>query len=514
MNRLSRTLIAVVPLVLVNVGFAASPDSPRSSASGRHPGCDGLDAKACVALAIEAMGGREKLEAIQTVHADVIGHAALMEQSYRQAPFITSYERDHLTVDFQHGRTLDEQHGAWPESDLKGADSDITLITTADGGAYRTAQGESPCSGADLESAAQTLSLGPERLLLVASVAEDLHYERSQMLRSTLHTVVAFHWNRIPVRILLGPTIHLPDAIDTVQEFKDFWYYWGDVQQRVYWDNWKLVKGIVYPTNQITERNGSILSSSQVLNIDFNQPVDEKPFAIAPKVAQQSKDSKGWSRPFPNKVGVDLAPGVTFFAGSWNATVVKQDDGVVILETPISGAYTEGLVAAAKAKYPGQTIKAVLSTSDSWPHVGGIRYDASQGFKTYILDLNEPLLNRMIAAPHTLSPDALQDSQRKPNWVIVSGKTEIGSSQNRMVLYPLRGASTERQYMVYFPEHRLLYASDTLVLNGDDSLYDPELMREVKLAVDREHLEVDTVYAMHQGPEKWSKIVTLIQKEM
>jgi hypothetical protein len=33
--------------------------------------------------------------------------------------------------------------------------------------------------------------------------------------------------------------------------------------------------------------------------------------------------------------------------------------------------------------------------------------------------------------------------------------------------FPLRGACTERQFMVYFPGRRLLYASDTLVINAD-----------------------------------------------
>ena len=81
-----------------------------------------------------------------------------------------------------------------------------------------------------------------------------------------------------------------------------------------------------------------------------------------------------------------------------------------------------------------------------------------------------------------------------------------------MVLYPLRGASTERQYMVYFPERHLLYASDTLALNGDGSLYDPELMHEVAQAVQRENLKVDTVFAMHQGPMPWGKVIALLEK--
>jgi len=95
----------------------------------------------------------------------------------------------------------------------------------------------------------------------------------------------------------------------------------------------------------------------------------------------------------------------------------------------------------------------------------------------------------------------------------VSKKVKIGSGANRMELYPLRGAATERQYMVYFPEYHLLYASDTLALNDDGSLYDPELMSEVAQAVKREKLAVSKVFAMHQGPIAWDRVIALIEKE-
>lgn len=155
---------------------------------------------------------------------------------------------------------------------------------------------------------------------------------------------------------------------------------------------------------------------------------------------------------------------------------------------------------------------AALSTSDSWPHVGGVRFDVSQGLPVYVLDLNVPLLQGMIKAPHRIDPDALETAKKAPQWKIVAGRTEIGTGTNRMVLYPLRGASTERQYMVYFPERKLLYASDTLVVNDDRTLYNPELFHEVEQAVAREHLVVDTVYAMHQAPVKWSEAVAMLRK--
>ncbi|MGH9763195.1 MAG: DUF1579 family protein, partial [Blastocatellia bacterium] len=166
----------------------------------------------------------------------------------------------------------------------------------------------------------------------------------------------------------------------------------------------------------------------------------------------------------------------------------------------------------ARQMYPGAPIKAVLSTSDSWPHVGGVRQCVSLGLPVYILDLNQPLLDRMVKAPHRIHPDALAESPKTPKWSVVSGKVVIGAGDNRMELYPLRGASTERQMMVYLPAHRILYASDTLVINQDGSLYMPELMHEVMQAAEREGLQVDKVYAMHEAVTPWSKVTDLVRK--
>ena len=105
----------------------------------------------------------------------------------------------------------------------------------------------------------------------------------------------------------------------------------------------------------------------------------------------------------------------------------------------------------------GAAIKAVLSTSNSWPHTGGVRYAVAQGLPVYILDLNRPLLDKMMSAPHTLDPDALEKTKNTTHarWRIVAGKEVIGNGENRMELYLLRGSSTERQYMGYFPDSRL-----------------------------------------------------------
>ncbi len=318
-------------LLAIAFGLAALQTEAKDRKQEVHPGCAQESAQQCLQLALDAMGGRARLEQLKSVRLQNIGHTLLMEQSYRQSPFITSYSRDITTIDLANKRLVAVVHSVWPESDPNQSDSDTTLIVGHDGGVYRSKDADSPCSLSDLAATRQMLALGPQRLLLTASAASDLHFEEPQSLRSTPHTVIAFTWEKVPVRILINEFNHLPDAVETTQVLNDFWYFWGDVRQRIYFDNWKLVQGITYPSNLVEERNGTVWNSSQALNIEFNVPVDDKLFVMDEKAAIQSASSAGWNRPFRAAKSTALAPGIDLFPGSWNATIVKQSDGIVIL---------------------------------------------------------------------------------------------------------------------------------------------------------------------------------------
>jgi hypothetical protein len=515
-RRIERCMAATLFAVFLSA-TALAADIPQDGSEVKgspQPGCDRISVKACVEQAIDAMGGRQRLAGIHSESYSSIGHTVLSEQSYRQQPFITSYERDEITVDFDKQRVREHAHLTWPEADPHTEDVDATLLATPQGGVYQSKQGDSPCSLADIDQAGDTLALGPERLLLNAAMASDLRYAPAEWLRASPHTVVTFTWQGVPVKILLNAYNHLPDALERTRPFKDMWYAWGDIDQRIYFDNWHLVQGVVFPTNRIDQRNGVWYASTQILDPAFNVPIDDKMFAMDQSVAAKSAQSKGWNRSFSDKKRVELAPGIELYQGSWNTTLIKQDDGVLVLEAPISGSYVEGILAKVRSEYPGTPIKGVLSTSDSWPHMAGVRQAVAEGVPVYVLDLNRPLLDRLVSASHRLQPDALQEHPRPPHWITVADHVEVGQGANRVVLYPLRGASTERQYMVYFPQQKLLYASDTLVLNPDKTLYDPDLMYEVAQAVAREHLQVTTVYAMHEGPTPWVTVQKLLGQVM
>ena len=69
----------------------------RPHATGQvasHPGCVHDSAEQCAERALGAMGGRERWQQIKSLRLQNIGHTLLMEQSYRQAPFIAAYSRE------------------------------------------------------------------------------------------------------------------------------------------------------------------------------------------------------------------------------------------------------------------------------------------------------------------------------------------------------------------------------------------------------------------------------------
>src|SRR6202021_3880604 len=106
---------------------------------------------------------------------------------------------------------------------------------------------------------------------------------------------------------------------------------------------------------------------------EFNVQLDEKIFEMNPGAVKQSAASPGWNRPFSIKHTTDLAPGIDLHEGSWNSTIVKEPDGIVILEAPISGLYTQGVLKEARRRHPSMPISAVLSPPASGPKTGGAR---------------------------------------------------------------------------------------------------------------------------------------------
>jgi hypothetical protein len=152
-------------------------------------------------------------------------------------------------------------------------------------------------------------------------------------------------------------------------------------------------------------------------------------------------------------------------------------------------------------------VKAVITTSDSWPHIAGVRQAVAEDIPIYALDLNVAILTRMLDAPHTVYPDDLQRRPRKPHFRVVSEPTTVGTGANRLVIYPYRTITGERQMMVYFPQPQLLYTSDLFSQDGGPhDWFTPEYLKEAVGAINRYGLAPKTIFGMHYDPVPYETI--------
>lgn len=463
---------------------------------------------------VAAMGGKAALLRVHSVQLQAHSYLNMLEESERPTgPWIPDFKQTTQWADFAGQRLL--------SSTTEDSWNPPMTVAVADGVALRLLFPDTPKArrmpgrGSDVDEAQARLALGPERVLLTALAAPDLHREPDVRLQDVPQQVLAFHWHGVPTRIFLNAYTELPTAVELTRAhpYDMFWSGWGDVATRTWYSFWSLQPGgLRYPLQWDIWRNGQPYQTVSIGEVHINGGAPALPAPTAAEraafLAQKTVDAL----PLGNAVE-SLAPGVVVLHNAWNTAVVKQDDGLVIIEAPISTGYTERVLEAAAKRFPGVPIKAVVSTSDAWPHLAGVRAVVARGLPLYIVDLNEPILRRVLEAPHASQPDALTRRPRAPQFHAVSARTVIGSGANRIELYPVRGEAGERMMVAYLPQQRLLYASDLVQPRPDGSFGFPEYLTEVVDVATRERLAVDRVIAMHTPHAlPWSALTQAIAK--
>jgi hypothetical protein len=466
--------------------------------------------------ALEAQGGEQKLRSLKSVQWEASGYRNELEQSERpEGPYIT----DFLSVSEVHDLAGNRFRNVTDTSVYPFYKSSAVLVVN--GKVAMRSVGTQLLAGTpqQVQITQERVALSPERLLLTALDAPDTRRDPDTVLQSVPQNVVVFTLDGAPVHVYLNAYTHLPTAVDYSGPLahSSYWAFLGDVTLRTWYGSWWLAKDAIhFPMQRNIEGNGLPDQTLIIRKLQIDEALNDADLTIDANVRAQfhpdAKPADLEQRPLgdPSQPAKELEPGIVFIPGSWNVTLVKQDDGIVVLEAPISSGYSAQVIAEVHKRFPNQPIKAVVTTSDSWPHLAGIREYVADGIPIYALDLNEPILNRVIAGSRTSKPDALGRSPRKQQFDLVHDKKVLGTGANRLEIYPIHGETSERQMMVYFPQYKLLYGSDPFQRRQDGSFFYPQTVTELMDAVAREHLNVDRFFMMHIGPTPWSDLAKAI----
>lgn len=320
------------------------------------------------------------------------------------------------------------------------------------------------------------------------------------------------------MRLELNRETHLPDAVDIVRAYPDNfrWASFGDVTMRTEYGRWSIQpSGAWWPMHERVLLNGEMLRDATITSVAFDStaiPADSLVVSDSARAQYVANSRLNFSKFRFGARGqpTELRPGIVRVPDQWAMTLVKQNDGVVIFEAHISGQYLREVIEEAHRRWAGTPIKAIVMTSDPWAHVGGVREAIALGIPIYVQAGSVPFITRLAKAPHTIEPDLLARQPKAPKLVPVSGKTVIGTGENRIELYPVGGPYGERMLMAYFPESKLLYGADLVfpnraVTGQPGKGYFETSLVDLRNAVTREKLAVDTLFCVQNyAPIAWA----------
>lgn len=464
-----------------------------------------------------ALGGADLVNSIKSVRWVAQGHEYSIEQSDRpEGPYLVNYFSAASTKNISKGKCLYilNPKGA----PIASQPYSTQIIVDGNRAAMRMRGMHFPIYQENDEQ----LALAPEVVVPLALKGNPL-FMKDTVFQKVEHSIIAFKWRNYPVRLLINKSTNLITALEIERPITgNLAHIWGDVKRMFVYSLWTLEEnGLHYPRQTDVFVNGYYpLRTVRIDSIYFNVPtpgVDTLTIGET-AIAQMKKMDAMGQNPFEYpilKAAKEIRNGIYFIEGSWNSTFVKTDAGIVVLETPITSVYSKAVLSEVKKTLPRDKVIAAISTSDAWPHFGGVREYVANKIPVYILDINESIVRSVLNAKFTTRPDSLQKVKAKVKADLrkISTRTKIGEGSNRMEVIPLRSESGERMMMIYFPEYKLLYTSDLIQRNKRTrEFFMAQYLSEVADAVKRENLVVDNIFGMHIGEMPYNDIVVELLK--
>lgn len=468
----------------------------------------GQSSKACaidlVERSILAIGGRNNIDQVHNIQFKGYGYRNLVEQSERfEGPYIPDNFTFFTLVDVRNGLMLALQKNLLFDAEFKyRVDKEVVALDV---------KGKFIPWPQD-QMVQDDIELGPLWILKTAIESNSASCLPDTIIQGVVNKRIQFTWKKYQVRIHLNSFTLLLTSVDIIKPYNDFFLNtWGDSKKVVYYSFWDLLdNGLHYPMQRDTYVNGMLVEASLVKEVKINVTLQSDTLRIPKEIRQACMSGTFLNERVEKMVSTkeEIVKDVWMIPGYCTTTVVRQQDGLLLIEAPYSSGFTSRIHQIAATLYPGIPIKGTVSTSDAWLHCGGIRSAVNTG-TVIALDKNREILEKMTRAKFTSNPDAWQlKKDKRPDFRYVSARTTLGTGPNRVELIPFNTEAGERMMMVYFPEHKILYASD---------LYQPQNWQkhytlEVVQAVQRENLDVKKVYAMHAGLVEYSEIVNSISR--
>src|SRR5262249_22819250 len=222
----------------------------------------------------------------------------------------------------------------------------------------------------------------------------------------------------------------------------------GDMQFDSTYSGFKDFNGVKFPTKIVQKQGGYPILDLTITDVKPNAPVTIQPSAAAPPAAAATTAEK-------------LGDGVYLILGGYAAVAVDFKDYIVVIEGPQSEERASAIIAETKKLIPNKPIRYVVNTHAHFDHSSGIRTFMAEGATVVTHQVNKPFLEKVGTLPHTLNPDKLQQSKKKPVIETMTDKKILTDGNHVIELYHMTGIGHhDGLIMAYLPKEKVLVEAD------------------------------------------------------
>ncbi|MBI4474363.1 MAG: MBL fold metallo-hydrolase [Acidobacteria bacterium] len=193
-----------------------------------------------------------------------------------------------------------------------------------------------------------------------------------------------------------------------------------------------------------------------------------------------------------------LGEGAFKIGGNYTALAIDMGDHILVVESGQNDARGMAVMAAAKQAIPNRRIRYVINSHPHFDHAGGLAAAVAEGATILTHRNNEPVLERLLAGPRTLTTDSLSKvTNRRTNVVEDVGDRDIRKGTNGRVveLHRIPNEHSDGLIAVYLPAEKVLWSADITVVNATPAQL--PLLKAAVETINRLKLDFNSWIAAH-----------------
>ena len=279
----------------------------------------------------------------------------------------------------------------------------------------------------------------------------------------------------------------------------------GDLPVEFEYSNYQNLNGVQVP-GRIVQRQAGMQTFEALITSATPNPGNLAELLTVPPPASGTPAPAPAAPPAPagpppvEKIG----DGVFKIGGNYTSIAVDMGDHILVVESGQNDARGLAVMAAAKQAIPNKPIRFVVNSHPHFDHASGLGAAVAEGATILTHRNNEPVLEKLLSGPRTLTGDSLSKVATRRNDVVHAvGDRDVRKGNNGKVveLHHVPNEHSNGMLAIYLPAEKVLWTADITVLNPTPAQLG--VLKSAVEAIDRVKLDYNTWLPAHPpNPER------------